>query len=53
MLEFDIHYENRKAIKAQALSDFLLEMTSVSSPVLEAVWTLWVDGASNVNMGGA
>jgi hypothetical protein len=51
--EFEIHYENRKAIKAQALSYFLLERTSVSSPSREAAWILWVDGANNVNGGGA
>jgi hypothetical protein len=51
--EFDIHYENRKAIKAQALSDFLLERTSISSLVPEAACSLWVDGANNVNGAGA
>jgi hypothetical protein len=50
--EFDIHYENRKAIKAQALSDFHQERMSVSSPVPEVAWILWVDGTSNVNGGG-
>jgi hypothetical protein len=52
-LEFDKHFENQKAIKAQALSNFLLEVSSVSSLIPEAKWTLWVDGASNVNGGGA
>jgi ribonuclease HI len=28
-------------------------MTSISNPVPEATWILWVDGASNVNGGGA
>jgi hypothetical protein len=49
LLEFDIHYENRKAIKAQALSDFLLERTPVSSTAPDTTWNLWVDGASNIN----
>jgi hypothetical protein len=51
--KFDIHYENRKVIKAQALPDFLLERMSVSSPALETAWILWVDGARNINGGGA
>jgi hypothetical protein len=48
-----VQFENRKAIKAHVLLDFLLEMTSASSSIPQAMWTLWVDGASNVNGGGA
>ena len=30
--KFDIQYESRKAIKAQALADFVAEMTSPADP---------------------
>ncbi len=50
--EYDITYEPRKAIKAQALADFIAEvpMTEDDQSDLgkcEPEWTLFIDGASN------
>jgi len=44
--DFDIHYESRKALKAQVFRDFLAEMTF---PTLEnkEQWTVFIDGSSN------
>ncbi|XP_075489600.1 uncharacterized protein LOC142528436 [Primulina tabacum] len=44
--EYDIEYKPRAAIKAQALTDFLIEMIQ---PVEEEVWRVFVDGASNLS----
>ncbi|XP_075486527.1 uncharacterized protein LOC142526157 [Primulina tabacum] len=44
--EYDIEYKPRAAIKAQALTDFLIEMIQ---PVEEKVWRVFVDGASNLS----
>ncbi|XP_075486413.1 uncharacterized protein LOC142526023 [Primulina tabacum] len=43
--EYNIEYRPRVAIKAQALSDFLLEMIQ---PDEEEVWRVFVDGASSL-----
>ncbi|XP_058757131.1 uncharacterized protein LOC131630360 [Vicia villosa] len=53
--EFDIQYESRKALKAQALTDFIAEMTSITnSPApAENKWTIYVDGASSSSGSGA
>nr|XP_027063201.1 uncharacterized protein LOC113689657 [Coffea arabica] len=60
--EYDLSYEPRTAIKAQALADFLAELTftegpestsafaEVSTPFL---WILYVDGSSNGEGSGA
>jgi hypothetical protein len=50
--EFDIHYESRKALKAQVFADFLAEMTF---PLEESSdeWTVFVDGSSNSRGNGA
>ena len=50
--EFDIQYEPRTAIKAQALTDFLVEMVDDENTP-EPRWTLHVDGASNSKGSGA
>ncbi|XP_073311027.1 uncharacterized protein [Primulina huaijiensis] len=44
--EYDIEYKPRATIKAQALTDFLIEMIQ---PVEEEVWRVFVDGASNLS----
>ncbi|XP_075480663.1 uncharacterized protein LOC142521330 [Primulina tabacum] len=44
--EYDIEYQPRAAIKAQALTDFLIEMIP---PAEEEVWRIFVDGASNLS----
>ncbi|XP_027174121.1 uncharacterized protein LOC113773696 [Coffea eugenioides] len=65
--EYDLSYEPRTAIKAQALSDFLAELTfeevnetipattqTVTSATAESQrWTLHVDGSSNSEGSGA
>lgn len=51
---FNLEFEPRKAIKGQALADFIVEMTR--SPPVETssdVWTLFVDGLSTQNGCGA
>ena len=50
--EFDIRYELRTAIKAQALVDFLVEMVDGENTP-EPRWKLHVDGASNSKRSGA
>ncbi|KAK3016643.1 hypothetical protein RJ639_005966 [Escallonia herrerae] len=57
--EFDIKYKPRTAIKAQALSDFVVECTIpddtpqlILSEVLDP-WLLYVDGSSKVGSSGA
>jgi len=44
--EFDIHYESRKALKAQVFADFLAEMTFRTEENKEG-WTVFIDGSSN------
>ncbi|KAK2998462.1 hypothetical protein RJ639_024206 [Escallonia herrerae] len=57
--EFDIKYQPRTAIKAQALSDFVVECTILEDPqqlILSKVsdpWLLYVDGSSKVGNSGA
>ncbi|MCH82193.1 gag-pol polyprotein [Trifolium medium] len=52
--EFDIRYESRKALKAQALADFVAEMTLPALPNSEAdKWTIFVDEASSSTGAGA
>jgi ribonuclease HI len=50
--EFDIHYESRKALKAQVFADFLTEMTFPPEESSEE-WTVFVDGSSNSKGSGA
>jgi hypothetical protein len=50
--EFDIHYESRKALKAQVFADFLAEMTFPAEDNSEE-WTVFVDGSSNSKGSGA
>ncbi|XP_057742920.1 uncharacterized protein LOC130961192 [Arachis stenosperma] len=49
--QFDIKFEPRYAIKAQAMADFIAEMTPGNST--PESWKLHVDGSSNVTSGGA
>ncbi|KAK3009129.1 hypothetical protein RJ639_013704 [Escallonia herrerae] len=57
--EFDIKYQPRTAIKAQALLDFVVECTIPEDPqqlILSEVsdpWLLYVDGSSKVGNSGA
>ena len=44
--EFDIHYESRKALKAQVFADILAQMTFSTEESKEG-WTVFVDGSSN------
>lgn len=44
--EYDIDYESRSAIKAQALADFIQESTK---PVEVKEWIIHVDGTSMIN----
>ncbi|XP_061352377.1 uncharacterized protein LOC133297279 [Gastrolobium bilobum] len=60
LLEYQITYEPRTAIKAQALTDFIAEMTQSPPPNVQAaetplsgVWKLYVDGSSNAKALGA
>ncbi|XP_057746519.1 uncharacterized protein LOC130965775 [Arachis stenosperma] len=49
--QFQVRFEPRNAIKAQALTDFIAEMTPIK-PTPEP-WKLHVDGSSNSTHGGA
>jgi len=44
--EFDIHYESRKALKAQVFANFIAEMTSPTEENKEQ-WIVFIDGSSN------
>ncbi|XP_072080975.1 uncharacterized protein [Arachis hypogaea] len=49
--QFQIRFEPRNAIKAQALTDFIAEMTPIK--LIPEPWKLHVDGSSNSTHGGA
>ncbi|XP_057760925.1 uncharacterized protein LOC130981349 [Arachis stenosperma] len=51
--QYDIRYEPRQAIKAQAMADFLVEVTGDPTEEAGTRWKLHVDGASNQTSGGA
>ncbi|CAA0824155.1 Unknown protein, partial [Striga hermonthica] len=52
--QFDIHYQPRTAIKAQALSDFIAEFTpAVTVHYNNQPWVLYIDGSSIANRAGA
>nr|XP_025702600.1 uncharacterized protein LOC112803314 [Arachis hypogaea] len=51
--QYDIRYEPRQAIKAQAMADFLVEVTGEPTEETSTGWKLHVDGASNQTSGGA
>ncbi|XP_025647559.1 uncharacterized protein [Arachis hypogaea] len=51
--QYDLSYEPRHAIKAQAMADFLVEVTGNPAEVTDTRWKLHVDGASNQTFGGA
>ncbi|XP_016192569.1 uncharacterized protein LOC107633457 [Arachis ipaensis] len=51
--EYDIQYESRGAIKSQALSDFIAELTLDEKDPKDNIWTLYVNGASNSKGSGA
>ncbi|XP_015964818.1 uncharacterized protein LOC107488572 [Arachis duranensis] len=51
--QYDIRYEPRQAIKAQAMADFLVEVTGDPGEDMGTRWKLHVDGASNQTYGGA
>ncbi|RDY14220.1 pol, partial [Mucuna pruriens] len=51
--EFDITFESRGKVRAQALADFLVEMTPAAEMDGEGEWFLSVDGSSNRTGSGA
>ncbi len=56
--EYDANYEARKAIKVQALADFIAKLHEVERTLLdlddgEPEWMLFVDGASGSGHQGA
>ncbi|XP_015969769.1 uncharacterized protein LOC107493196 [Arachis duranensis] len=51
--QYDIRYELRQAIKAQAMADFLVEVVGDPVEDTNTRWKLHVDGASNQTFGGA
>ncbi|XP_061359835.1 uncharacterized protein LOC133303882 [Gastrolobium bilobum] len=53
--EYDIAYESRKAIKSQALADFVMELTPLNLEHEESggAWKVYVDGSSNNKGRGA
>ncbi|XP_057744769.1 uncharacterized protein LOC130962591 [Arachis stenosperma] len=52
LFQYDIRYEPRQAIKAQAMADFLVEVTGDPTEETSTRWKLHVDGASNQTSGG-
>nr|XP_025607768.1 uncharacterized protein LOC112701193 [Arachis hypogaea] len=51
--QYDLQYEPRHAIKAQAMADFLVEATGDPTKETGIRWRIHVDGASNQKSGGA
>ncbi|XP_015934190.1 uncharacterized protein LOC107460346 [Arachis duranensis] len=51
--QYDLQYNSRQAIKAQAIADFLVEVTRKAPDTPSTWWKLHVDGASNQTFGGA
>ncbi|XP_016192711.1 uncharacterized protein LOC107633619 [Arachis ipaensis] len=51
--QYDLQYKPRHAIKAQAMADFLVEVTGDPPEETGTRWRLHVDGASNQTSGGA
>ncbi|XP_072084676.1 uncharacterized protein [Arachis hypogaea] len=51
--QYDLQYEPRHAIKAQAMADFLVEVSEDPAEATGIRWRLHVDGASNQTSGGA
>ncbi|KAL0413090.1 UNVERIFIED_CONTAM: hypothetical protein Sradi_1510700 [Sesamum radiatum] len=51
--EYDIEYQGRTSIKAQALADFIVEFAGEQIQEEKKGWLLHVDGSSNANNGGA
>ncbi|XP_016168857.1 uncharacterized protein LOC107611447 [Arachis ipaensis] len=51
--QYDLRYESRHAIKAQAMADFLVEVAGDPTEEAGTRWRLHVDGASNQTSGGA
>ncbi|KAL2532759.1 Uncharacterized protein Adt_06110 [Abeliophyllum distichum] len=53
--EFDNDFKPRTAIKAQALVDFIAELTFPEAPPIDdkATWIIYVDGSSNSDGSGA
>ena len=46
--EFELIYEQRKAIKVQVLANFVVEMTKPEGDsIVQREWTLYIDGSSN------
>ncbi|XP_025685479.1 uncharacterized protein [Arachis hypogaea] len=50
--QYDLQYEPRHAIKAQAMTDFLVEVTGGSAEATSIQWRLHIDGASNQTFEG-
>ncbi|XP_025647538.1 uncharacterized protein [Arachis hypogaea] len=51
-VQYDLRYEPRHAIKAQAMAYFLVEVTRDPTEDTGTLWKLHVDGASNQMSGG-
>ncbi|KAL0385128.1 UNVERIFIED_CONTAM: Polyprotein P3 [Sesamum radiatum] len=50
--EYDIEYQSRTTVKAQALADFVVEFTGDQAQEEKGGWLMHVDGSSNANNGG-
>ncbi|KAI5012543.1 hypothetical protein ZWY2020_024809 [Hordeum vulgare] len=55
MLYCDIKFEAKKAIKSQALADFIAEWVEQQQPthIYSAHWTMFFDGSKMLNGSGA
>ena len=51
--EFDISFKPRTAIKAHALTDFIVEAEHSKVDGMNEEWTVWVDGSSAQTGSGA
>ena len=54
LFEFELIYEERKAIKAQVLANFKVRMTKLEGEsAIQREWMLYIDGSSNRKGSGA
>ncbi|XP_025678219.1 uncharacterized protein [Arachis hypogaea] len=49
--QYDLQYEPKQAIKAQAMADLLVEVTGETADIPSTRWKLYIDGASNQMFG--
>ena len=50
--QFDVDYRPRTTIKAQALADFVAELTTAEQDPESGYWTMYIDSSATFGIGG-